>query len=387
MTTLAQSRQHKRMPSKEGLLYEPRAFWSYGRYASADAATSPAPAGTVLLPKEHFYNGSKHPITLLYALVCPLNYTYDLYRQTVITGPPNWRNCGAAAMADTKIVISSRQRQHYLRIPGILGALPPRPMWESQPGDIGQTGSLDVHQNTYRWEFDVPMVLPRMGSMEFGLGRYTLPAFAGQPLASAPVTAWVKTEEIGSLALKGAARAANFRVRNTTTPNTPAAFPPDGFGPSSTNANGPGIWDPTQALRAQDFQSQGQSSDGSTPIVSLATMIDQKDYDDELTTNPPGNTSPGARISPLGFRIPTRARTTQGGTNEWWWREGAPLALVSPHRTPAQVFNFRHPLTLGPGDNLEIELTFPQGVASGGEPINRVTQVAISFCGYAAISA
>jgi hypothetical protein len=50
------------------------------------------------------------------------------------------------------------------------------------------------------------------------------------------------------------------------------------------------------------------------------------------------------------------------------------------------VFDIRRPITLGPGDSLEVELTFPLPPPPVGEvtPFS-INQLAVSFCGYAAI--
>ena len=53
--------------------------------------------------------------------------------------------------------------------------------------------------------------------------------------------------------------------------------------------------------------------------------------------------------------------------------------------TPAQVYKFPTPITLGPGDNLEVELQTPEAVTIGGNLIEPLYQVGIGMCGYAAI--
>lgn len=364
-----------RMPTREGFLYEPRAYWSYGRYDTANPGSG-RPPGVVVLPKDHFYNGESYPVTLLYALIAPLNYVFDAYQDAAISGVADYRNCGAAALNDAQLMFSMRQRQHYARIPGLLRTLSARPTWD--PEYLTPDGAVPAVDrsspfNTYAWDFDAAMVMPNRANLQFELGRYTAPGFLA---SSAPmVYAYVATTEIGALAMKGAMRVSpRFAVASTV---GEGAYPGDGFG---IPAGQPGqLWPPNQGLRARTFSAQNQSSDGSAPLTGIRVMIDQQEYDTQVAATAPAGTTASV-VGPMGFRIPTRARTRQGGSGAWWWREGAPLALVSPSRTPAVVHELDCPLTLGPGDNLEVELTLPVT----GE-VNRITQVAVSFCGYAAI--
>jgi hypothetical protein len=86
-----------------------------------------------------------------------------------------------------------------------------------------------------------------------------------------------------------------------------------------------------------------------------------------------------------------RARTTNGGTNQWWWRPGAPLALVCPTITPAQVYEFEQPIVLGPGEQLEVELWAPLApslvlLGSGGaQTVQPNYTIGLSMTGYTTI--
>ena len=87
-----------------------------------------------------------------------------------------------------------------------------------------------------------------------------------------------------------------------------------------------------------------------------------------------------------------KAKTSGCGSQESWWRDGAPLSLVSPTRTPALVGRLPVPITLQPGDGIDLELVFPTGTeeypwAGPLEFNNPRVQMGVSFCGFAAIEA
>lgn len=381
-----------RMPTRDGFIYEPRGFWGYGRF---DTETQNPSAMTVLLDRNHFYNGEKYPITLTHAITSPVNYTFDSFDGADPTDPALFKNNGGAAIIDSRMVLSVRQRQQYMRIPGLMQTMVPAPSWESEPleaeGLDGVIRSPGI--NYYSWDFDAAMVIPRLASIQFDFTAYTTPDWftVGGPTALVrAIPAWF---QVGSGQFKGNARiGASLQTGGLTIFSKgavpgPVPFTGDGF---PLNANGQlqtgGFWQPSAGFQPRDFQAQNQESEGSVPIVGFGVMIDQQAYDTALiAAGVPGAPPTPPRIASLGSRIGTRVRMRQGGTGAWWWREGAPLALVCPTRTTGQVHSLTKPLTLGPGDNLEVELTFPERQVVGDETRNRVTQVGVSFLGYAAI--
>jgi hypothetical protein len=123
-------------------------------------------------------------------------------------------------------------------------------------------------------------------------------------------------------------------------------------------------------------------------VHGFAVQIDQIDYDDVvIDTNLIAalGAPAGQPVAPLSLRTAIRARMKNGGTGNYWWRPGAPLALVCPSITPAQVYKLPVPITLVPGDNLEIELETPGPITIGETEINPLYQVGVALCGFAAI--
>lgn len=380
---ILQKRRRPRMPMREGLLYEPRAFWGVGYYDTRQVGGRPV--GVVRLPRDFFLNGEKFPVTLIYACVAPVGYTFDLYNNTGAASVANTRNDGAAAVLDAQIVLSSPQRQHYMRVPGLLQAFPPEPRWENgqeQTSAVVPAVQRSSPFNTYAWDFDAPMVLANRANLDFELSRYTLPGFMP---GTNNVYAYVGFHEIGSTLFQGISRIDNFLVQaQQVVAGDQTLYGADGFG-FSAGGQGVGSWNPTQKFSAREFTAQSQSSEGSVPIVGFEVMLQQQEYDNLVIATAPALTVAPTTIASLGTRIGTRARMRQGGTGAFWWREGAPLALVSPHRTVAQVHELHKPITLDPGDSLEVELTMPLAMVDGETTRDRITQVGVSLCGYAAI--
>ena len=85
--------------------------------------------------------------------------------------------------------------------------------------------------------------------------------------------------------------------------------------------------------------------------------------------------------------VPSRIRTTDGGSGRYWWRPGAPIALVLDHITPAFVYELPVPITVGPGDALDVELEVPLSTTfpDDGTATTPTFNLGVSFNGYAAI--
>jgi|688.fasta_scaffold202489_1 hypothetical protein len=370
------------------LLYEPRAFWSLARVDTSQE--QPRPPFTVRLPANDFLNGEKYPVTLTKALVAPINYTFSRYSDANPLTAANFRNCGAAAVEQARVVISAPQRQYYLRNPGHPQVTTPRP--SDTPNNPGVAfGTPDYASSLWgltRWQFDKPMIIPKLGDLEFDLSSYSVPPGVLVPPFAA---ATVHFEEAGGNLFGGNARQSGFlplAIYNTVTGGTPP-FPVDGFGAFGPAYAQLATWPSDQRFTAKRYAAENPSSDGSIPVTGFNVMIDQQIHDDRIAGQIPSN--PGSVVSPLSLRVAARARMRNGGTGSWWWRQGAPLALVCPTITPAQVYDLPEPITLGPGDRLDLEVSTPGPtvITVEGEPVivNSVYQLGVSLCGYASIEA
>ena len=128
---------------------------------------------------------------------------------------------------------------------------------------------------------------------------------------------------------------------------------------------------------------ESQRGAEASQIYGFAVGIQQISYDNTL--NSASFTAP---IAPLSARIGTRARCKDFGSSEWWWRPGAPLCLVAPTITPAQVFKLAKPITLGPGEGIIVEVQVPAGTSVDSSPpatLNPIYNIGLSLAGHAII--
>jgi hypothetical protein len=161
-------------------------------------------------------------------------------------------------------------------------------------------------------------------------------------------------------------------------------YPPDAsFAPDAAPAGGSQWWPPEQTFDGRQFDAQESTRSGSTKLTDLRVHIDQRLYDTAMQTAFATPEQP----TPMSLRTGTRIRLVNGGTKAWWWRPGAPLALVFDHITPANVYELPEPITLGPEEHLEVELLFPAAFPQPDEePLEPTAyHLGVSLNGYAAI--
>lgn len=373
-----------------GVIYEPRALWDVTQVDPAEDTN-----GRMVLPRENFRNGEKWPVTLTHMIAAPINYGFRLV-ESLLPGPTTYHLGAAPVLNFTRVLVSAPQRQGYSRKVIAANAFTPRPRWEPRTNDVQQSAIWNV----CRWDFDKPMLMPRQGTLEIQLSSVAVsnispasPLVVGTSAFSVIVNEGPPpgTDAPGTVGVwPGNARIHQQSILRYGNPaqNWPELFPADGFGnaagaklpPAGATSN---AWPPDSQLSAREYDSQNTTNAGSVPTTGFAVAIDQIDLDDTyIADTPPGVT---LDLSPLAFRTACRARTRNGGTGHWWWRPGAPLALVTPTITPAQVYRLPTPITLSPGDVLEVELQAQRSVPFGELTANPLTNFGVSFTGYAAI--
>lgn len=369
-----------------GVLYEPRAFWNVTQVNLEEN-----PTGRVVLPREDFRNGEKWPVTLTHLLVAPINYALREFDSGAPTDPGNYHLGGASVLNFARVLVSAPQRQGYARRVIPATAFTPRPRWEPRTNNP-QASAL---WNVVRWDFDQAMVMPRQGTLEIQLSSVAAPNLPqpevypenffsvlvneGPPAGSnAPGT-------VGVWPGNGRLHQRSPIFYGAPNLGWPGVFPADpiGNGQPPLGIGTSIVWPPEMQLSAREFDSQNVTNAGSTPTTGFAVAIDQIELDDLFEANTPV----GGFVSgtPLSLRMAARARTRNGGTGHWWWRPGAPLALVTPTITPAQVYRLPTPITLAPGDTLEVELQAQRPVPFGEETLDTLTNFGVSFTGSAAI--
>ena len=396
-----------------GILYEPRAIWSIDQVDTATQLN-----GRVTFPRNDFKNASKYPIILTKLLLAPVNYLYRETQNGAPIDPTTYHAGGAPAVNFSRILIDAPQRQNYSRQTLFGPSWPGQPTWEPQMRgvDLDCTGVEVQYPSSLwgvtRWDFDHPMIIPKLGTLELQLSPFNVTTVPVDPLNLRQVDFTVIVNEGPPAGSAAPGRFGNFPGNARTHPRSILRYA-DGFSPLRTSGQG-GVgglqsqqrqiadpfglntygvpaavlstiqWPSDQQLSAREYDAQNATEAGSTPVEGFGVQIDQIDYDD-VTINQFGPSAAGSPVSPLSLRVASRARTRNGGTGEWWWRPGAPLALVCPTLTPALVYKLPKPITLAPGDTLDVELEVQRPITIGINTIAQSYNVGISFTGYAAI--
>jgi hypothetical protein len=171
-------------------------------------------------------------------------------------------------------------------------------------------------------------------------------------------------------------------------------YPPDLFSAAFLYNLLPGIpnwWDPLGDFNAKKFKEQEATRQGSTCITDMRAMLNQTGYDAQVIAafTAAFGYAPTQKLAPLATRMGTRVKTVGCGSEAWWWRPGAPLALVFDAMSPGLVYDLPEEITLMPGDTLDVEMIFPPNVVTFGSesPVQPTVPVhmGVSFNGYAPI--
>jgi hypothetical protein len=371
----------------DGAIYEPRSLWSIA-YVPSTAAPQ-----RVRVDKNHLFNGERWPITITRLALCGVNY---LFRGP--TGDQDQPNDTALLLGRVGVRVSVPQRYHLNPVRmAIAGGLPQLTTGQhATPAKPAVYGAGVVPSSLYgqcHLGFDKSLILPKNGQIEWDLSAHTANNRDGE---SAPTYCEMAYDERGGLTGSSMrSRTVQLAVYEGDTRPTIEGwpYPPDAYTTPAGPAVPPAIgsrnwWPPTSRFpaggstpdafgqRNTSFSAQEATRAGSTEITGLRTTIDQVAYDAQVV-----GFLPDRPPSPLSLRTGCRIRTNNGGSSgHWWWRPGAPLALVLDTITPATVVRLPEPIVLVHGEQLEVELELP--TQSG-----KVTtyMVGVSFNGYATI--
>ena len=403
--------------TSEGILYEPRSLWSIAQFQASAAGNL-----QLNMDREHFYNGSRHPITLTRLAVSPVGYPYmdgapALAPQT--TSDRFDYDAWSAAVHKMQLAIEAPLRQNYANKTLPLSSLPLIPTGQPTADRPLLTSAADVRPSS-AWgvcmlNFDRPMVMPKLGSLSFGVSAMINMGTGAAAAPTSGVGLNIRIAEGTPGTFFGGGGGATLRVPTILQEASPLLFTEafvagplggegqtlsPGFpswpylatpyatsgGASVTPTNE--FWPRTHDFTARDMDQQNATRAGSKSIVGINTHIDQMDWDDFMS---PTGGSAGTVTLPMEQNCTSmgcRVRTENGGTNEWWWREGAPMSAVLDTITPAKVYRLLEPITLGPGDTLNVSAVIPQ--RANIDFITQATvenffQFAVSFNGYASI--
>lgn len=370
------------------LIHEPRALWTIVR-TQAPASEATILSGRTEVNPEHFRNISRYPMTLTKMCVCAIGYTYRQFTDSVVDLTDVHNSMVAGNLVE--IAVAAPYSVHWGRRDFIATQTPPCPT--AEPGfDLDPTipwasGAWGL----CRWNFDRLLWLPRKAGLQFDMSPFWLPSIleASDPVVRGVISfSEVQTGLLGGNDRMFLDMMYSIRASQIVAAGVPQ---PDAFGATvaakarDSLINFPFLFPQRNFNRQETNRGQDRNA-----FESFAVLIEQIDYDQDIQDA--GAPFSGDPIAPISTRVATRARCFNGGTNEWWWRPGAPLCLVSPTITPALVYDLPEPIVLGPGEQLELEVQVPAGVlitpavgSSIPSLFQPTYQIGISFTGYASI--
>lgn len=371
-----------------GLLFEPRAFWSVQTVTAPEVVGTTPETEAVVFDREHFRNGGRWPIKLTRIALAPINYHLISYDCTPTTDA-QFRNC-MAALNFVELLITPPNRQHWMkqRIP-VSGFLARPTGQPTMRFDDDAPFASSIWGSSFM-RFDKPLRLPPKAAIEFDLGTIES--------TDAPVS--LDTRIKAQLAFLERGGTWNGNVRTREEPNTlpfasaaglPNMLPPDGFPSGNTGASAQ-LFDPAnRVMSAGEFVRLDPSRKGSLEFEGITFWLDQLAYDAEVNDAFPGgaNLLPVAttnlRVAPMALRTATRVRTRNGGTGTYWWRPGCPLGLVANEITPALTYDLPVPITLEPGDCLDLQMFGTFGVEVGQATLLPTYNLGVALTGFAII--
>lgn len=369
-----------------GLLYEPRSLWSVQPLTLRDDGVTQE----VQFNRLHYYNGGKYPITINRVAIHGIGY--DIRESSALT--IKWASSGAVQNG-VRLEVGVPFRQHYGKNAIVINGIAPYPTGQIQPrADIGGASPYSAASvfGQSVLNLDKPLYLPERGSIELGFGSIRRPA-GGGPTGTRPPRGYAVWQEEGGL-FAGSGRSFEWDVLAQGITNAaiitdpvnsvpeegwPYALTPEQIG-YALLAQTPTFWDPSAHFSSKRFNEQESTRGGATKITGLRVMLDQRDLDLALAASL-GNVPMAA----LSGRIGTRAKTTNGGTKEDWWRPGAPMSLVLDSITPATVYPLPQPITLAPEDSLDIRAVIPPVTNLPQNDLLRTMNIGVSFNGFASI--
>lgn len=406
---------HDLLAYKPEFFYEPRVLWgAIGLYQNPDP-TRDETFGVFLLPPNYndYLNGGRWPIVLTKVIAHAMHTTgypesaaHFINRLPIEIGLASGLRYSLGEIAPGFAV----RPMATAREP--LDPLNDAPALMSLGRDFvdPRTITRDV-QNTMRWDFDQPCVLPAAALMEVTLsGRVptvfdtsAVPVeidtnfYAAAPKEGAnfPGSAYTKQRAVMP---QLTVDAANMRYQNLfgsfSTTGGEGSFP---FAPFNGFFGGASTQVYPQELTFTSKQMVEQKATFVLPtkLRGMSVTIDQRALDDEFQYAE-GVPLPGSLLSTTLARV----RSRNGGTGAYWWRDGLPLAAAFPTQTPGMVSDLARPMVLQPGEALRVtvppqvpfrgtppgEWALPAVSPPGQSPFPQAV-VYLSFTGYAVVEA
>lgn len=368
------------------------------RAAASEATTE---AARVVVPPDDFRNTGPYPITLTHMIVSGVGYAFrqiDTPAAPIPVPAAGFVQNSLCAMNLVEVLISAPYSQYFYR-----KDMPLVPWNQVPQGDAGMMYTTTPYASSLhgvtRWSFDKLLRLPRKATIQFDVSAYNIPGIQGLADDLNVYLATAFEEQHTGM----------FNGNNRLSPRVrlPVADPGGGAqGDPWYPRGGPPVpidgWSAAAGEVTTTFPREGQfrgdvwnrqetdRGQKDSHYAGFTVMLDQIEYDEAIHAL--GGNFANQPVAPLSQKVATRARITNGGSGQWWWRPGAPLSLVCPTINNAGlVHQLEQPIVLGPGERLEVELQAPIGqlfsvtTSSVNVQIRPYFNIGLSFTGYATI--
>lgn len=347
---------------RDEALYEPRALWQVVDVPFTNQLGVEGPE--VVLEGTEWQNGSRYDFVLTHLILSPINYcvTNDAYEvlQNVTVSvahsaspidvqrfSPALGQCLPIAPSPTFGDVSMGQFMPYDSSPRQIPVPTVNP--RTRAVLFAQPRIFDVA----RWQFDMPYRLARRGVVQFGLS--SLGAF-GNTIGGLRTTIGFDEAWSSGSAFRQQMRTSLGSLTTVSGAGSPFGVPLQSNPVGKTIDNGV-LWPPSSQFMPRDWQRQEAGrggGDGSGWLqgftVHLPNYHNLGNIDDV-----PSSSFVDSGVS-LATRLAARAKTVNGGTNRSWWRDGAPLVLVSPTIGAGACVKLQTPIRLGSREQLRVTL-------------------------------
>jgi hypothetical protein len=382
-----------------GFFYEPRVLWGQGYLAQRGNG----PVGIISPKRDSYYNGSRWPIVLTHAI-------------TLVCHPTGLAYAGMDLIGQVPIEIGSLGNRRF-SLGQIRGLLTPVASGESlealnpfdpdpPPFNPNNVTRLRSVQNLARWDFQHTLRLPPAAYLELQLsGRAPTVADTTDAQVKADVNFYAAAPREGAQWPGSTITRTGFAVAQLTVDAAQFYYAQlfaaqggtsEGAGPLAELpftglVGGPEsrLYPPAQVFTSKLAQAQKATYNLPTHLTGFSVGFAQDELDAAFIAQS------SSIAGPLSTTTYSRIRTRNGGTQDYWWRDGAPLAICTPTMTPGTVSKLNRPLALQPGEGFKLALpaALPAGsldlpyVAGSSEATPAEATYYIAFCGFAAVEA
>lgn len=345
-------------------LYEPRALWQVVDIPFTNQRERPG--ATRVLEGVEWMNGSRYDMVFTHLNICPIGYAvlHDAYE--VLQNVSVTVSHGNAMLASSPYMPALGQMQPNSPSPAFFDAS----MGQYMPFDYSPlAGTVNPRTrlimppqfNTFdvaRWQFDMPYRLIRKGLVTFGLssiGAVTNYGIAHERGRLRMTMGFDEAWSTGGLLRQQMRIQEGHLYTSDVLTQTPFNGVPIQSGtPDAPPAVPTNLWPADSQFQSKVWRRQEAGrggGDGSGWLQGFTVHLPNYHNVDNLDRIADGETS----VS-LATRIGCRAKTVNGGTGRSWWRDGAPLALVSPTIGAAHTIKLQTPIRLASKEQLIVTL-------------------------------